>query len=400
MSDSNRVRLMYVPTTSTSQPVMLTSQPAQSEAGYVLRYTSENLHEETDTVVSQEIRSDRQVTDLIRTSIKGMGSINYEWSHGAYDNFLAYVLQDADAAFSTSTSTTTTLSATTSTVSASSGSPFSFLTAGDWVYMYGWSTATPLNNAPFHVSAVSSDNRTLTLTEGFTALTSSTTQSDISVRKSPMVRNGTFQKTIFIEKKFEDLTTEYAIYWNMFLDKWTIDFNARGVVGGSFEFLGQKEVSSTSALSTSTSAAATNSVLNTVDNVYVYEGTSTTALKVAQGSITLSNNLRDRAAVGYLGPESIGSGTVSVSGSLQLYYSDKTYIDKYLGQTATSLRVFLYDSTASPSWYLIDLPRVKLSKGDRIAGGINQDVFSNIEFTAYMHPTYSYTAKVVKVDAA
>jgi len=53
-----------------------------------LRLTSESLGVDRSTVVSDEIISDRQITDLIPTSFSAAGDINGEFSKDTYDDFI------------------------------------------------------------------------------------------------------------------------------------------------------------------------------------------------------------------------------------------------------------------------------------------------------------------------
>jgi hypothetical protein len=46
------------------------------------------LKQATDTAVSEEIRRDRQVTDIIRTGARAEGDVNFELSYGSFDKLL------------------------------------------------------------------------------------------------------------------------------------------------------------------------------------------------------------------------------------------------------------------------------------------------------------------------
>ncbi len=63
-----------------------------------LRLTSESLRQETPTVTSEEIRSDRQIGDIIRTGLSVEGDINIELSSTTFDEFFEVALQ-ADTPF-------------------------------------------------------------------------------------------------------------------------------------------------------------------------------------------------------------------------------------------------------------------------------------------------------------
>ena len=59
-----------------------------SPAFDVLRVTGESLNANIENVVSQEIRSDRNVSDLVQTGSTAGGSIDFELTYGTFDGFM------------------------------------------------------------------------------------------------------------------------------------------------------------------------------------------------------------------------------------------------------------------------------------------------------------------------
>lgn len=86
MSDADRIALRYIE--ENSYGVTPTS-PAVFQA---LRFTGESFGQDTETSASEELRSDRQRTGVIRTGLTAAGDLNFEMSYGTYDDFLAAVL--------------------------------------------------------------------------------------------------------------------------------------------------------------------------------------------------------------------------------------------------------------------------------------------------------------------
>jgi hypothetical protein len=62
-----------------------------------LRFVSETLNSTASTTQSNEIRVNRNVADLIRTSTSVGGQVNVEFSYKVYDDFLQALLQSATA---------------------------------------------------------------------------------------------------------------------------------------------------------------------------------------------------------------------------------------------------------------------------------------------------------------
>jgi len=81
MASTSQTRLAYIAEstwgTTPSTPTWITS-----------RFTGESLNANIQNVTSEEIRSDRNVTDLIQTGSSAGGSVDFELSYGAYDDWL------------------------------------------------------------------------------------------------------------------------------------------------------------------------------------------------------------------------------------------------------------------------------------------------------------------------
>ena len=87
MSDSNRVGLRYIEeVTWNTLPGTPTMAP--------IRFTGESLVPNVENITSEEIRSDRMVTDLIQVSRSNTGGFDFELSDGTFDTLLEGALFD------------------------------------------------------------------------------------------------------------------------------------------------------------------------------------------------------------------------------------------------------------------------------------------------------------------
>jgi hypothetical protein len=87
MSDSSRTRIIYKTEASFAET------PGANPATTLLRFTSESLDHRNTTVISEEIRPDRQRSDLILTGYDAAGDINQELVYGgAFDTWIQAVL--------------------------------------------------------------------------------------------------------------------------------------------------------------------------------------------------------------------------------------------------------------------------------------------------------------------
>lgn len=81
MVDSSQTRLAYITEstwgTTPATPTLLEQ-----------RFTGESLTPNIETTVSNEIRSDRNITDIIQTGQSAGGSVDFELSYGSFDDWL------------------------------------------------------------------------------------------------------------------------------------------------------------------------------------------------------------------------------------------------------------------------------------------------------------------------
>ena len=86
-SDSNRASLRYIQESNT----LWGTTPASGNTREV-RLTSSSIAAGKETVVSDELRSDRMVSSVPEVSANSAGDINYEFSAGSHDDFVAAFL--------------------------------------------------------------------------------------------------------------------------------------------------------------------------------------------------------------------------------------------------------------------------------------------------------------------
>ena len=81
MADANRTSLRFIEEVTWNT---LPGTPTMT----ALRYTGESLNAELETIASNEVRSDRMVSDLIQVSRQNSGGFDFEFSYGSFDTLL------------------------------------------------------------------------------------------------------------------------------------------------------------------------------------------------------------------------------------------------------------------------------------------------------------------------
>ena len=381
MSDTSRVQLAYV--AESSFGVQETGKKLQ-----VLRITGESLKQDVAASQSNEIRSDRQITSIRRSRITASGGINFELSYGTYDVLLAAALLDSAWGSPVTVATTATVSAV------ASGNKFTGTftapTAGDWVKVSGFATAA--NNGYFKV--VTGSTSQIVVSGG--TLANESDKAGVTIVQGGAIVNGTALQTFNLERKYEDLTTELSLFLGMAINSLSLNVPVEGEITGGLEFLGSSESSEAASGGTGYDAATTTEHMTALDVQNLLENQA--AMSIRSFTLDLNNNLRQRAIVGSSGVLSIGSGRCIVSGTLEAYYASKTVYDKYLNGTATALALLLQDPAGNG--YIIDLPAVKYTAGQRVAGGPDVDVMVPLSWAAHAHATENVTIRIVRFPVA
>lgn len=381
MSDTSRVQLAYVPETSFG--VQVTGSNLQ-----ILRITGESLKQDVASSQSKEIRSDRQVASIRRSRITASGGINFELSYGTYDEMLAAALMDDAWSMPETICSAATVSAE------ANGNKFTgTFTApdvGSWIKVSGFTNAA--NNGYFKVVAGSTSE--ITVSGG--TLVNEASATGITITQGAEIVNGTALQTFNLERKYEDLTSELSLFLGMAINSLSLNIPVEGEITGGLEFLGSSESSETASGGTGYDAATTTEHMTALDVQNLLENQA--AMSIRSFTLNLNNNLRQRAIVGSSGVLSIGSGRCIVSGTLEAYYASKAIYDKYLNGTATALALLLQDPAGNG--YIIDLPAVKYTAGERPAPSADDDVMMTLSWAAYAHATEDVTMRIARFPVA
>jgi hypothetical protein len=386
MGDTNRVQIRYIEESGWG------TTPATA-ALQELRWTGESLNYAIANIRSNEIRTDRQITDLVQTGAEAGGGIEFELSYDAYNTFMEGALWStwtSDLGVSADTTIAADVDGFTSGASVLENAA-----TGMWIYITGFSNGTIDGYYKVLTSNASNDITTSPVppaTEG--------TGQGIDV-VGAYLRNGTTENSYSIEKKYADLSPiVYEVFAGMVVNSMNMSVAANSILTGSFEFIGKSATAGTGAMSSgSVTDATTKDVMNAVANVAnIREDGSVVSSCLVQGiDLSLANNVRGLQAVGELGFCDIGVGQVEVTGTLTAYFKNKTLLDKYLAGTESSFDFRVGDTAGNA--YIFEFPRVKFESDTHPADTANSDIIQTLGFTAIRDATYGYTFQVSKFAA-
>lgn len=381
MGNANRVKVSYV--VESSFGVAETGSNLQT-----LRLTNESLVHDMATTTSEELRSDRQISDIARIGLSTSGDIAFELSYGSHDDFLNAALLSASWSSEVKITAAQTISAASSDNSISdSASGFGSFTADQWVLVSGFSTAA--NNGFKKILSVTSAK--LIFVNG--TIVTETAGVPVTVLMGSQITNGTTLVSYNIEKDYEDLSNVLSLFLGQSINNLNLDVPSDGIITGTFGFMGSEETSLTSSSGSGYTAVNSTVVMTGANHVPDYmENYADTG--ILSFSMSLNNNLRTRMQVGTLGVTSIGVGTVEITGTFSVYFTTAALYAKFLSQQSTSIVLAVQDSQGSG--YVIELPSIKITTGTRNAGGLNTDVIGEFGFSAFLDPTEQITIRIVR----
>jgi len=393
IADTNRVKFRYL------EEVTWGTTPASAMTEF--RLTGESMNYTISNATSDEIRSDRQVTDLVQTSASVGGDINWELSYGAQDDLLEGALQSTWVGVGGTTTETITsgatasnldfsLNATANTITLGSAVTFDIV-SGQWFKLTG-STADDGYHFVTDVTGSVITVESITTTEVLDELS-------LATIKGARLRNGTTEKSYTLEKEFNDIT-QFISFTGCEVNQMTLNMSTGSIVTGSFSMIGGSSAIGTSTVGTGAATAApTNDVMNAVSDITSLRegGVEVTGAYLNEVSLTINNSLRGQEAIANLGYIGVGTGRCDVTGSYSVYFEDQTYYNKYVNGTRTSLDIRVTDPAGNA--YIFSAPEMEYGSGTVTAEGGNADVMAQLGFTAIRDATYNYTFQVCRIAA-
>lgn len=370
-ADASETRLSYV-----DEGATWNTTPA-SPAFQNIRMTDEDFAKLKNTAISNEIRADGEVSDLVRLGISAEGGFGFELSHGDFNALFEHALRGTFAAAATGATTLGTTAPDQITRAAGS-----FLSDG---FQVG-DSVTLANSATNDGTYVIETLTDLAITTVETTLTTEGGNGDetLTAGASDVLKAKLEKKSFTIEKTFETGATDmFFRFTGCRTGQLDLNFTANDFTTGRLAYVGGNGSKGQSILSGATyTDAGVNPVMTSVDVANITINGVTTTLYVQSFNMSLNNNVRAQQAVGNLGAIGIAYGRREITGSISAYLNelgaDEIY-DIFDDHSEASL---LWDVTDGTRTYNFRLPRLKLATAAVPTPGNNQDVFLNIDYQA------------------
>lgn len=320
-----------------------------------IRHTSTTLALSKDSLQSQELRTDRQISDWRGGNKSNDGDIGIEFSYGTFDDFLQALLGGTWKAEADTGITTISGTATGFTRAAGDFTADGFA-IGDVFTSSGFADSGL--NGRFVVTAVVTLTLTATPLDGQTQVIESG-GGDEQLISNANVKTGVTRRSFTVERLFGDIT-QYLRYTGCNFNTMSLNIVPNAMVTGTFGIIGKAQTTDTAILSGETyNAATTTSPFDSFTGEITENGAAIAV--VTSLDISVDNGMGALFVVG--SPETLepSIGRSNITGSLTAYFEDTTLLDKFIDETESSISFTLTDTAGND--YIVDLPRIKYSTG-------------------------------------
>lgn len=385
-ADASETRVAYI------EEVTFGTTPA-TPTFLVTRVTGETLIGDQQTVVSNELRSDAEVADLVKVGESGSGGLPFELNFGTENHtLLEHALRGSFAAETAATGVRA-MSTTAPNIFSDAGN--GFITDGFKVGMQITTTdfTDGANNGTFHIIAVAAGSITIgeqtLVTEGAGA------DETITANGSRLVA-GVEKLSVTLEKTHETGSPDsYFRYAGARMASFSLSVVSQQIITGNMEWLALGETLGTAIISGATyTAANTNPVMAAPDVGLVSVGGVASTVVFSEFSFNLTNNLRAQNGIGSIPASGIGYGRREITGTLTAFFEDADVYEEAVNNNTAAVIVPVTDGT---NYYILTLPAVKFSSRAATAGGNNQDIVANLGFQAILDTTAGASITIVHV---
>jgi hypothetical protein len=347
------------------------------------RFTKDTLNFAKETVVSGEIRDDRQIPDVLLVGYSSLGGYEFELSTQEFDLLLQ------NALYCTPTVVNLTLATVTCTASAktvvATANAFANVLAGQRLMFFG-TTNGALDGVVVFVSSISTDKATLTVD----AVPDYTGPATVAAKT---YRNGVVRNSMALEKQLTP--TSFLLYQGCLNNTFKLTLEAKKIATGTCDFIGKgaKTSSTTASTGGTYNPQTTQPVLNCSNNVgQIKQGGAPVNTGIKLMSIEINNNLRPLGAIGQADLYGVGLGRCEVKGTMQIYFVDNTLLNMFIAHTKSSFGCVLSDGAGGA--LSIDIPSFQYDTGRTDVAGINTDVMLDTTYSAFRDTTLGYEIQI------
>ena len=322
-----------------------------------VRNTEDTISLVRDSFVSDERRGDRGIHDMRLGNKQPAGDISFEFSYGAFDDFLLAGLgASAWVAPYTNLTVSVTVDEEAKTYTRATGSWLtSGVKVGDTITVTGLTTTA--DNITAKVTAVTATILTFGDATGLVDIT--VAEEGVFNTDARVIKKGSTITSFAIEKAFTDVN-EYQLYTGGIVNTVNLEVSPNAMITGSFGMLFQDAENGSTDYHNDITGVVTNRPFDAFTG-YIKENDTTNSI-ASSLSISLDNGFERNFVLMQNTAPQMTSGKSNVTGSVTLYFSDSIIYDKFVNETESSIELRLADD--ENNGYVITLPRIKYTSAD------------------------------------
>jgi hypothetical protein len=355
------------------------------------RRTSSDIDLEKDIVESQEIRATRGESECRHSFNRVAGSLGFEWSLQAYDDFIEYALGGTWATVAHAAVNIQAVASTKKFIRAS----------GSWI-VDGYRPGMLVNGAGFTAGANNvalARIKTLTATDMEVDATlvdeASTSGRTISV-PGKCIEVAKTLKTVTLERQFQTLA-KYQARRGVMVAKWNQTINLQTMVGGTFELLGMSAdpIGSASVSGSAPTDAPASSPFAAFDGA-LFEAGSAIGI-MSSLNWTQDNQASLSGVIGSKFSPGIFESIAKFTGSLTALFESGTLLNEFINEAAPALWLKLNDPNAT-DYVNIMFHRLKYT-GGKVNVPQQGPVDVALPFKFLENPTYKTAITIQRSNA-
>lgn len=364
-----------------------------------VRATSCNLKQNKNYVESAEMTAGGQTQDIIKTRGSVTGSIAGEWyfpdDGGGLHSLIEGLMRSDWSTQVDYSGTDISFTNSTGAIAASSGSPFTNVVVGQWIYTSG--SANAANNGWHHVTTVT-DGQNIIVES---TLTDEAASATITI-DTQMIRNGTTKQSYTIEEQID--SSNFKLSKGCRVGGGQFSFTSGSINTWSMDFIGKVQTleSSTADAGSGYTSAGSNAVTDANNNMdTLYEGDTTTSFtsnNIKSLTLTINGNNREQDAIFNTDLIGVGIGKFQLTGQMSTYFETNALYTKFLNDTASQLHFPVEDSAGNKTMFSVR--SLKYTDGDIPLAGQNSDIMAELSLTGKKDATYSCILQIDLAKAA
>ena len=384
--------------------------------------TGETFQYSSQFITSQNINSSRQISGQVQTGYEVTGALQIEFAPKVYDEFIEGAMWSDWQETAKVTDYTITIVAASSgdggtiTDTSTGDTMDTGLVSGQWFSLKS-SAGTPIATANIGIYKVKTAVASVIVLDESTPIATAeetkTCTICASMIRAPENGEATNMKRhkYFFERQHGDVSpAQFFSFGGSLVNTFAINGASASLLTGSFDFMGEvASIYNAGAYDATTNPSGNNTGSiadvnsDTKDEPYPFDGFNAVSHvkgiyldgenvnKSAGGDIyiqsldfTLSNNLRGAKAIGYLGNVSVQTGQLGITGNIASYFANDKMYRRFLDGDEFSLTYIVENESGDA--YVFTFPKITISTSGMNAGGNDQDLIENMQWTAIFDP--------------